>query len=71
MVAKKGEKNPVRLPYGEARVQFISNIDEIQQMIKDGYSIRHIYLKLFDEGKITMALRTFSLIARAKDKKKQ
>ena len=70
MTAKKGEKNPIRLSPGEARVQFIANIDEIKQMIEDGYSVRHIHMKLFEEGKITMALRTFSSIARPKNKKK-
>lgn len=71
MIAKKGEKNPVRLPPGEAKVQFIANLDEIQQMVNDGYSIRHIYLKLFNEGKITMAQRTFSAIARPRQNKKK
>ena len=70
MIAKKGEKNPVRLPPGEARVQFIAHLDEIQQLVRDGYSIRHIYLKLFEEGKITMAQRTFSAIARPRQNKK-
>jgi len=71
LIAKKGKKNPVRLSPGEARVQFIANLDEIQQMVNDGYSIRHIYLKLFNEGKITMAQRTFSAIARPRQNKKK
>ena len=32
LTAKKGEKNPVRLPYGLAKVQFIENIEEIDEL---------------------------------------
>lgn len=57
--AKKGEKNPERLPHGIARVQFISNIEEIKDLLIKGYNYVTIYRKLIKENKITMKYRTF------------
>ena len=64
LIAKKGEKNPVRLPPGEARVQFIANIEEIEQMLNDGYPMIHVYRHLIKEGKITMSVASFKNLCR-------
>lgn len=66
MAAKKGEKNPQRLAHGEARVEFISNLEEIKKMLSEGYSMRHTYFTLFNAGKITMSVRTFIALCRQK-----
>ena len=64
MTAKKGEKNPKRLPPGEARVQFIANIDEINRMISEGYPMMHVYRHLIEDGKITMSAASFKNLCR-------
>ncbi|MCL2791130.1 MAG: TraK family protein [Desulfobulbus sp.] len=64
MAAKKGEMNPVRLPRGAARVQFVAHLDEIKRLLGKGYSLQRIYNTLLEAGKITMAPRTFTKIAR-------
>ncbi|HBT97272.1 MAG TPA: hypothetical protein DEB25_06400 [Desulfobulbaceae bacterium] len=63
-VVAKGEKKPPRLPHSEARVQFISNLEEIKQMLTEGYSMRRTYSTLRDAGKITMSVRTFIALCR-------
>lgn len=67
----------MRLPPGEARVQFIANIEEIKIMLSEGYPMMHVYRHLISEGKITMSAASFknlcrpeTVIARTKRKKK-
>ena len=59
MAAKKGEKNPVRLINGVARVEFIAVFDEVQNRFIAGYGAATVYRELLAAGKITMKLRTF------------
>jgi hypothetical protein len=60
VAAKKGEKNPVRLPRGAARVQYIACLDEVKKMIGDGVNVTRIYKTLVAAGKITMSQKTFA-----------
>lgn len=60
----------MRLPYGEAKVQFVANIDEIKGLIEKGYGLYQIYSILYNEGKITMKYRSFYGLARP-DKEKE
>lgn len=64
LTAKKGEKNPVRLPYGFAKVQFIENIAEIKKMLEEGHAMIHVYRHLIEEGKITMSETSFKNLCR-------
>ena len=45
-------------------MQFIAHLDEIKQLLGKGYSLQQIYNTLLEAGKITMAPRTFTKIAR-------
>ena len=49
----------MRLPYGEAKVQFVANIDEIKGLIEKGYGLYQIYSILYNEGKITIKYAYF------------
>ena len=53
------EQQTARLKSGEAKEQFIKNLDEIKNLINQGYGIKRIYLMLYDDGKITMKYRSF------------
>ena len=44
-----------RIEHGQARVEFIRNLDEIRKMLGEGYTIRAIHRKLIEDGKITMS----------------
>ena len=64
MSAKKGEKNPVRLPHGEARVQFIANLEEIEKLLSEGYGLAHIHRTLLETRKISMSKTAFQNLCR-------
>lgn len=68
-MAKKGEKNPVRLPHAAARIEFLALLDEIIEFLNKGHSWAGLYRKLRDEQKITMALRTFQALCESRLKK--
>jgi len=64
MATKIGDENLVRLPNGNARIEWIANFDEIRRFWAAGYSAAALYRKLFTEGKLTMNERTFQGLVR-------
>ena len=64
MSAQKGEKNPVRLRHGEARVQFIANLEEIEKLLSEGYGLAHIHKTLLEAGKTSMSKTAFQNLCR-------
>lgn len=58
-MAKRGEKNPKRLGYGMAKVEFIANFDEISKMIGKGFTMTDVYNNLITRKKISMSISSF------------
>lgn len=58
-MAKKGEKNPLRVGYGIAKVQFLENLPEITRLIARGYFMKDVYEHLIENKKITMSISSF------------
>lgn len=58
------EKKRGRLTRYLARVEFIANMDFIDDMIKKGYPMKYIHELLVKEGKFTMAYTTFICLCR-------
>ena len=52
---KLTKENRNKLKPGEARVEFIKNIDEIKEMLLAGHSIMGIHRMLTEKNKITMS----------------
>lgn len=58
-MARRGEKNPPRLGYGFAKVEFIANFDEISNLIGQGLTMTDVYKLMIMKKKITMSIASF------------
>ncbi len=53
------------------RIQFIENLEEIKALLKEGRSLKDIYNKLVDDGKIHMNYRMFQYYSKSESKRER
>ena len=49
---------------GHAKREFIANLEQINALLEQKHTLRHVYDTLVDEGKITMKYTAFTYICR-------
>ena len=53
-----------RLAKGQARREFIANLEQINSLLEQKYPLRYVYDTLANEGKISMKYTVFTTICR-------
>lgn len=48
-----------RIAKNMGKVEFLANLDEIRQMLAQGYNYKNVYSKMAEEGRFTMSYFTF------------
>ncbi|MGE4339214.1 MAG: hypothetical protein AB7E55_25050 [Pigmentiphaga sp.] len=46
--------------WGQGRIEVAAHREEIEARLSEGWTVRQLYLKLRDEGNLTISLSTFS-----------